>query len=190
MKSKASQLVKPIVVLTLIAAVMAALLGGTDFLTRGRIAALAEQNEKSAVSKVIEAESYERREITLDGTAYSYYAALSGSDCVGYAFTVSHNGYGGQVSAVVGIRADGHISAVEITDVSGETPGLGQNAKKESFTEQFKEANSPLTVVKSSPGENEISAVTGATITSRAVASAVNSALELFEAVSKEASGQ
>lgn len=190
MKSKAGQMLRPIIVLTLIAGAMAALLGGTDLLTRDRISKLAEQTGQEAVARVIEAERYESREITLNGITYDYYAALSGEELVGCAFPVSQNGYGGQVSAVVGIRANGSISAVEIIDVSNETPGLGQNAKKTDFTDQFKEKKSALSVVKSAPGENEINAVTGATITSRAVTNAVNFAFTLYEAVEKEGAGQ
>lgn len=186
MKSKLREILMPVVVLTLIAGIMAGLLGGTNLLTADRIAQLSAEAETEAVSKVIEAETYEKREITTAEGKQTYYAALQNGATVGYAFTTSHNGYGGTVSVVVGVTAIGSVSAVEITDVSNETPGLGQNAKRASFTDQFVDKRSALTVVKTGAGENEINAVTGATITSKAVANAVNTALELYQTIAKE----
>ena len=80
----------------------------------------------------------------------------------------------------------GKVTAVEITDVSNETPGLGQNADKADFTNRFKDKSSELSVVKSDPNENEVQAVTGATITSNAVTKSVNLAFELFAEIQKE----
>jgi len=177
---------KPVVVLTVIAAVMAGLLGGTNLLTKDKIAELTEANEKAAVEKVIKAEKYERSEIAYKGSKYTYFKAQNGADLVGYAFTLSANGYGGAVKTVIGVDANGKITAVEITDVSNETPGLGQNATRADFTDRFKEKSEALTVVKSGAKENEIQAVTGATITSRAVTTTVNLALELFAEITKE----
>ena len=186
MKNKVRDILMPVVVLTLIAAVMAGLLGGTNLLTADRLAALAAKAETEAIAKVIEADTYEKKVVKTKAGAVPYYAALTDGVTVGYAFTVSQNGYGGAVSAVVGISAIGSVTAVEITDVSGETPGLGQNAKKASFTEQFVDKRSALSVVKTGASEKEVNAVTGATITSKAVTDAVNTALELYQTIKKE----
>lgn len=186
MSNKIREIITPIIVLTLIAAVMSGLLGGTNLLTKNRIDALAAQNEQAAVSKVIKADSYEKKEISLNGTKHTYYEAISNAAVVGYAFTVSENGYGGTISAVVGIEKNGKISAVEIVDVSNETPGLGQKAKNKSFTDQFSGKKSSVTVVKAGADEKEINAVTGATITSKAVANAVNQSLELYNQIKRE----
>lgn len=177
---------KPIVVLTVIAAVMAALLGGTNLLTKDKIAALEKEAEEAAVKKVIKAESYEKSTLKYKDIEYTYFKAQDGEQIVGYAFTLSSNGYGGAVKSVIGINKDGKITAVEVTDVSNETPGLGQNATKADFSKQFENKDSTLDVVKSNPKENEVKAVTGATITSRAVTNSVNLALELFGALEKE----
>ena len=183
MKNKIKEFLIPIVVLTLIAAVMAALLGGTNLLTAERIAVLSAKAETEAVSKVIKADNYQKKEVTTDTGVHTYYEALQNGATVGYAFTTSHNGYGGAVSIVVGINTLGGVTAVEITDVSNETPGLGQNAKKDSFTDQFKGKTAIGEVKKTGAQGNDINAVTGATITSRAVANAVNAALEYYDAV-------
>lgn len=182
MKNNVWNFLKPIVVLTLIAAVMAGLLGATNLLTAEKIKTLEAEAEKAAVQKVIKAENYEKTTLKHNETEYTYFKAQNGDETVGYAFTLSANGYGGAVKCVVGIDKSGKITAVEITDVSNETPGLGQNAGRASFTDQFKgkSKNNPLSVVKSGAKENEVQAVTGATITSKAVTSSVNLAMELY----------
>ena len=187
MKTKVLEILKPIIVLTLIAAVMAALLGGTDLLTREKIAEITKENEKLAVEKVIKAEKYEAATVLLDGAEYNYYTALTNDECVGYAFSVSANGYGGIISSVIGISQNGTVLAVEITSADDETPGLGQNVKKESFLSQFKDVVSKVLVVKNGATESEVNAVTGATISSTAVSESVNKALSLYNAVKEAA---
>ena len=186
MKNKIFDFLKPVIVLTAIAAVMAALLGATNLLTIDKIKELEATAEKAAVEKVIKAESYEKASMQYNGASYTYFKAQKGSELAGYAFTLSANGYGGAVKCVVGIDKSGKITATEITDVSNETPGLGQNAGRASFTEQFKGKSAELSVVKSGAKENEIQAVTGATITSKAVTSSVNLAMELYKKLEGE----
>lgn len=184
--NKVWDFLKPIVVLTVIAAVMAGLLGGTNLLTKDKIAELTAASEKAAVEKVIKAETYNDFEIKYDGAKYTYFKAQNGNDTVGYAFTLTSNGYGGLVKSVVGIDVNGKITAVEITDVANETPGLGQNAAKPDFTNRFVGKSEEITVVKSGAKENEVQAVTGATITSNAVTKSVNLAMELYKKIEGE----
>ena len=74
---------------------------------------------------------------------------------------------------VVGVGTDGTVTGVSISSMS-ETSGLGANASKESFRSQFVGKSGVLAVSKDG---GEIDALTGATITSRAVTSGVNTAL-------------
>ena len=83
---------------------------------------------------------------------------------------------------MIGIDKDGAVTGVEFLSIS-ETAGLGMNAQKETFRDQFKGKNSEITVVKTAPGDDEIQALTGATITSNAVTKSVNTALKLYEEV-------
>lgn len=183
MKSKVIGVLKPALTLFVIAAVMALFLGGTNLLTADTIRQREAQTQQQAIEKVLPADSYEAAETTLSGVAYSYYKAVKNSQTAGYAFILSCNGYGGAVQTVVGIGTDGKITGVEVSDVSGETPGLGQNAKNDSFTKQFLAKDSNLTVVKSGAGEDQVNAVTGATITSNAVTKNINTAFLLFQTV-------
>ena len=112
-----------------------------------------------------------------DGTVY--YVGKSGEEAVGYVFTTSAKGYGGDVEIMTGVNADGTVAGISILTIN-ETPGLGMNAKKDSFRDQFKGKSGELAVSKDG---GEIVAITSATVTSRAVTKAVNEALALYESV-------
>ena len=80
---------------------------------------------------------------------------------------------------MVGVKADGTVAGVNILSIS-ETAGLGMNAKNESFLQQFIGKSGEIGVQKNGSSDTEIQALTGATITSRAMANAVNQALALY----------
>ena len=120
--------------------------------------------------------------------ADGYAIGKTGSDIAGYVFVTSSKGYGGDVQVMTGISTDGQITGVVILE-QDETPGLGANAEKESFRDQFKQAvpENGFTVTKSTAGEGEISAMTGATITTTAVTNAVNDAIAQYNEIKEGA---
>ena len=178
MKLDAKSVLAPAAVLFAICVVVAAALAGTNALTRDRIAqAAAQKAEESRMVVLPGAESFEEK----DG----HYAGMAGGQAVGYVFETESKGYGGTVKVMTGISTEGEITGVVVLSHS-ETPGLGANAEKESFREQFKQpaANlaGGLSVIKfQAPQKGEIQAMTGATITSTAVTNAVNSAIEMYQ---------
>lgn len=184
MKINIKSLVTPAIVLFIIAALTTALLAGTNLLTKDKIAELELKTELEAVEKVTDGECVQLN-ATINGKEITYYKATKDGQISGYVFKTFSNGYGGLVSVITGFDADGVINGAEILNVSDETPGLGQNAAKPDFYQQFSEKTGELQVVKNNAGENEITAVTGATITSTAVVNAVNEARTLFEEVTK-----
>lgn len=102
----------------------------------------------------------------------------TGGSVCGYVVTaVSHAGYGGDITVMVGIDNELKVTRVKILE-SSETAGLGANASKPQFIDQFIGAEKKLTVVKGTAKDAEISAIASATITSKAVTSCVNAALE------------
>ena len=108
------------------------------------------------------------------------FAAKAGGNIIGYAVQVAPKGYGGVVEVVVGVTADGNIQGIKVGN-NTETPGLGKKSETPGFQEQFggKTWESPIDVIKNStPKDNEVAAISGATITSRAVTNGVNQALE------------
>ena len=84
---------------------------------------------------------------------------------------------------MTGISADGQVTGVKLTS-QDETPGLGQKALDASFTDQYKMEipENGFAVTKDSPS-GEITAIAGATITSRAVTNSVNEAITIYDAV-------
>ena len=180
MKNHIKEILKATLVLSIICFIISAALAGTNQLTAKKIAQLNEEQKFQAMERICEAENYNEQSLSLDGTAYTYYICESNSSAIGYIFTTEKNGYGGPVSVMTGINPEGKIIAVEILSVSDETVGLGQNAAKPDFKNQFSGKSTKLKVSKSAQ-DDEIQALTGATITSNAVTDAVNTALELYK---------
>ena len=86
---------------------------------------------------------------------------------------------------MTGIDAEGAITGVVILS-HDETPGLGANAEKPDFLNQFLQQapEGGLKVIKyQTPGEGQIQAMTGATVTSTAVTNAVNQAIAQYNTV-------
>ncbi len=107
-----------------------------------------------------------------------YARDLSGNQ-IGYVINVTtHEGYGGDITLSVGIDSEGVVKGMEILDIS-ETAGLGMKAKESKFKDQFKDkAVSSFTYTKSGATQDfEIDAISGATITTKAVTDAVNTAI-------------
>ena len=100
----------------------------------------------------------------------------------GYVVTVTDKeGYGGDIKITVGITADGTINGISILSIS-ETAGLGMRATEPAFYEQYQGKQAEKFVVSKDGGDGEpIDALSGATITSRAVTGAVNAALGYYQ---------
>ena len=106
----------------------------------------------------------------------------SGAD-IGYVVTVTaKDGSQSTITFSVGIKSDGTVNGYSVTSIS-ETPGLGMKVEDEDFYSQFegKLIDDIFTVVKNTPAaDNEIEAISGATISSKAVTNGVNAALTYF----------
>lgn len=101
---------------------------------------------------------------------------------LGYVLTVtSHEGYGGDITFTMGICTDGTLNGISILSIS-ETAGLGMKAE-EVLKPQFANKNFPsFTYTKSgATSDNQIDAISGATITTNAVTTAVNGGLYYFQ---------
>lgn len=190
--STVKEIIIPAISLFLICLVATALLGFTNQITAPKIEQLAIETENNAKKEVLSdaVDFSDKMTATLDETEYSYYEGLdSDKNVIGYVFTTSAKGYGGDIKVMVGVDKSGSVTGVSILEIS-ETAGLGMNAKNESFLKQFLSKNGEISVIKNgTPADNEISALTGATITSKAMAKAVNTALALYEQVGGESNG-
>ena len=104
-------------------------------------------------------------------------------NALGYVITVTaKDGSQGSITFSVGIQNDGTVNGYSITDIS-ETPGLGMKAEEEDFYSQFQNKKvDNFTVVKNTPSsDDEIEAITGSTITSKAMANGCNAAICYFQ---------
>ena len=112
------------------------------------------------------------------------YIAKKGDTTVGYTINAAENGYGGPVSIMVGINGDFTVSGVKILDQS-ETAGLGAKCTDPEFLKQFEGKKSGMQIVKTTAGDTEIQAISGATRTTRAVVGGVEDALKKAKEAAK-----
>ncbi len=165
------EIVRPAVVLLIITAVAAMLLGIVSEVTAEPIRIQNEKTLATSMQAVMpDATSFEELEIEPTGTITAAYKADNG----GFVLTVAPKGFSGAVNTMVGITADGTITGVRVTGHS-ETPGLGAKATEEAFYSQFDGQSGSVAVSKDG---GQIQAITSATITSRAVCNGVQEALD------------
>ena len=174
-------MVKMIVCLVAIAVVTAALLAFVNGLTAPVIEKNNQAQLENSLNEVMPAEKFD---IVKDENGITVYSAKKGEKLVGFCVVNSEKGYGGDVKVMTGVNVDGTVNKVTILE-HAETPGLGANAEKESFINQFVGKVKGILVNKNAPSSNEIKAISGATITSKAVTQAVNTALEIAEEAAK-----
>lgn len=184
-KQNKNDIIKPVAVLLAICIIIPLALSLTNKITKDKIAELDEKNSRETMADLIEADSFTEGEFKNGDTEFTYYSAVKNGETVGFIFKTAEKGYGGDVSVMTAVNTDGTVKSVAILDVSNETPGLGQNAAKESFYSQYTNKKSGISLVKNGADsdKNEVNAVTGATITSTAVNKAVNKALKEFESI-------
>lgn len=177
-KKRPDSMARLVIVLFAISAVTSLLLGLVNYITVDSIAAINEEKTQAAMKAVMPGD-YEFE--IIDGKWHDLvtkvYAAKSGGDTGGYIVQVAPSGFGGTIDMVVGLTSGGEVTGVSIIS-HAETSGLGANAAKEEFRNQFVGAASGLSVTKDG---GTIDALTGATVTSRAVTNGVNAAIEAVQ---------
>lgn len=179
-KMNPKDILVPALALFLIALVATGLLAVVNNVTVDKIAeqaALTAAADRQAVME--DAKNFAEKDF--EGNTY-YEATDEKGNVIGYVFSCvgDKKGYGGPVSVTVGIDKEGVITGIVPGDLGNETPGLGQNAKKDSFKKQFIGKSGEVKVNKDG---GEIQALTSATITSRAVTSGVQAALDMYASI-------
>lgn len=163
--------------LFLITTIVAGLLGLVNYVTADTIAEQTAQKAENAMRQVLEADGYEPLDVPEDSAVTAAYRAGDR----GYVVRVAPNGFGGAIDMMVGVDVSGAVTGVAIVSQS-ETASLGANCTREDFRAQFTGKTGTLSVSKDG---GEIEALTGATVTSRAVTEGVNTALEFVQEVLK-----
>lgn len=182
----------PTLVLFTVCIITTALLGFTNEITKEPIAQAEAESSKESMMSVSPdgVKTYEKIEIS-DDSAECYAALGEDGSILAYAISTSAKGYGGAIKVMTGINAaDGSLIAVSVFDNSDETPGLGAKTSEDKFTEQFAGDidENGFAVAKDAdkyPDSKTVDAVTGATISSRAVVSAVNQAIVIYTEVAE-----
>lgn len=101
---------------------------------------------------------------------------------IGYAFTITNSeGYGGNITFAMGVQDDGTLNGISILSIS-ETAGLGMKATTPEFQGQFagKQVESFEYTKSGASADNQIDALSGATITTNAMTNGVNAGLDAF----------
>lgn len=108
-----------------------------------------------------------------------YQAKSADGSLLGYVLqTTSKEGYGGKIVLYMGVRLDGTLNDISILEIS-ETPGLGMEAEKVLVPQFHNVQTDSFTYTKNgSMSDSEVDAISGATITTKAVVNAVNGGLE------------
>lgn len=171
------------------------ILGAVYQITKGPIAE-AEAAAAMEAYKEVFADASDFTEIEVDTEAFAA-GGITGSDInkvleakgadgsvLGYVFVITnHEGYGGDIQFTLGVAMDGTTNGISILAIS-ETPGLGMEAEKV-LKPQFAGKNAAqFTYTKTGAvSEDQIDAISGATITTEAVTNGVNAGLYYFQNV-------
>ncbi len=170
--------------LTVVGAVSGVILAGVFHVADPLIQANKEKELKEAIFVVLpEAKDYKVIEKTIGQETFRVYEGLDANGSpVGLAFKADGGGFQGNVGVMVGLNLDYlKLKGIKILD-QVETPGLGNRIGEPAFEEQFKgiEITPKVEYIKNRKPEkaNQIQAITGATISSSAVVSNINRAVE------------
>lgn len=191
------KIVHDAMILTAFTLVIGLILGMVYMITKPRIdAANLEAAQKAYKEVFADADSFEaladfdKNEATDYIVSQGYTDSLddvqvakdASGNTVGYVITVTaKDASQATITFSVGIKNDGTVNGYSITDIA-ETPGLGMKAQDADFIAQFQnKLVDAFTVVKNPPaGDAEIESISGATITSKAIANGCNAALVYF----------
>lgn len=190
-----NKIIKNTLILTLITVIAGTALGVVYEITKEPIAAANAKAKQEACQQVFpEADTFEAIDVDTEaadaviselgrkGSVDEVYVAKMGDSEMGYVITTTDGeGYGGDIQISVGVMKNGTVNGVAILSIS-ETAGLGMNATDPTFLNQYAGKQTENFYVAKDGGSGEaIDALSGATLTSRAVTGAVNAALGYYQ---------
>ena len=172
-----NKIFKPIVVLCVICIVVTGALAATNGMTAPIIEAATLAAQEAARTELLpDAQGFEKVEGVDVANVSDVYRTTND---VGVVITSSAKGYGGDVVVMTAITPDGNIKQIKVTEQS-ETKGIGSNVvSTPSYWERYEGVSAGQALVLN----QDIDAYSGATISSRAVLTAVNSAIEAYNQI-------
>lgn len=162
----------PIFFITIVVLISISLLVGINNIVSPRIKA----QEIEKINMLLEKIFPEIDDYIYEDEIYFIY---SNDEKIGYAFLADGYGYGGSINLLVGIDLNFDIKGIDVISHT-ETPGLGSRITEDSFKQQFKGLTPDDIALRKDDGK--IDAITGATISSTAVAEAIRE--EMLEKIS------
>jgi electron transport complex protein RnfG len=163
-KSDTLKRIFPVILITVVVFACVALLNWTDNITRAKV----EQQKEEEIQSLLAEMFPDMSQYTFEDDIYTIYADEAK---IGYAFIAVGKGYGGDIDILVGLEDATTIKGITIIPPISETPGLGSRIAESSFTDMFRGLN--IADVALSEEGGQIDAITGSTISSRAVVDAV-----------------
>ena len=181
------------ITLLVICVVVALALGFVNGITADKIAALQEQAKQESLQAVFPDATFNELEISAEqqaaadeyGVELMYvYEVADGS---GYAIEVGPSGFSGTIDMIVGINSDGTVAGISVIS-NTETAGIGTNVCSDKpnkngvgvlsqFIGMSATADNPFSV---NSGSNRVDAISGATVTTKAITTGVNAASVIF----------
>ncbi|MBP2653271.1 MAG: rnfG [Firmicutes bacterium] len=156
----------------------------TCFIAGAIIAGTYSFTEPVAVQQRVKIKNDAMKELVKDADSFEaiqgksdWYKALKDGKVIAYVVPAESKGYGGAIKMLAAVTPD--AKAIDYKVLShAETPGLGDKMSEAKFRNQFAgKATDDMVVVKT-PTDKNIQALTGATITSRAVTKGIKEAVE------------
>ncbi len=166
-------------ILLIFCAVATGILAYVDSITRPKIDQLKAQQQREAREFLIPGAEFERiAQEAPDADSLVYFIARdeASGEIKGYTFTAAKAGYSSTVKTMAAVDPDFKLINITVVE-QAETPGLGANCEKESFTSQFAGLSPDQLQVDKDGGQ--IVSLTGATITSRAVTNSLSEQIAL-----------
>ncbi len=173
-----------IITLFVICLISGALLAGVDAMTRDRIESANRTRKLSALQAVLpphdNAPDTDTVTVAHHGQDWTFFIARHNGKFAGAAVeTASEEGYGGGIRLMLGIDAEGQSVGIAMLDQK-ETPGLGANIAAPAFRARFAGRDLRATDWRISKDGGDIDHITAATLSSRAVSMAVQSAIAAY----------
>ena len=191
-----NKIIKNTLILAAITVVSGLVLGAAYEVTKGPIAQTqAKQKQEACQAVYPEADSFEAMDVDqkaakeaikkmgTNATVDEVYSAVMDGSEAGYVITVTDkDGYGGDIQFAMGIQDDGTLNGISILSI-GETAGLGMRANTDAFKDQFKDKKvDKFEYTKTgATADDQIDALSGATITTNAMTNGVNAGLCAFQ---------
>ncbi|MBQ1209015.1 MAG: FMN-binding protein [Bacteroidales bacterium] len=188
-KNPVLDLIKTALTLFVIAALVAVLLAVANYVTAPIIARSAQERLNQSLNSLMsEAVTFESVDVSLVEYSVPVYAVYRGLDKtnaeIGFCVHVAPNGYSDTIEMMVAIDKDGAVSGVRILSIA-DTPGIGMKVDTD---EQFQNSvlgfSETFNIVKGTPASpNDVQVISGASVSSTAYLTGVNTAIEVAKEV-------